>query len=201
VYAVLQLAVERDLRDLRLDVHLHRHHVQALDHVADRLPRARGGAHQQGVGLVDSGHPDAVALDLEGHAAVAALARIQAQRTVAEAAARRPAHAAVHAAGERVARIVEATLALAARAARTDRERIRARRQRDVAVTTGPAARAAAAAAEDFGQAVGQVLGLDVLQLVREQLHPGARAVDALQPLLDLRSEEHTSELQSRENL
>src|SRR3546814_7316732 len=65
VDAVPQVASEGDLGDLRLDVHLHRHHVQALDHVADRLPRARGGAHQQGVGFVDRRHADAVALDLE----------------------------------------------------------------------------------------------------------------------------------------
>src|SRR3546814_3152215 len=80
VDAVPQVASEGDLGDLRLDVHLHRHHVQALDHVADRLPRARGGAHQQGVGFVDRRHADAVALDLEGDAGIAVLARIQAQR-------------------------------------------------------------------------------------------------------------------------
>src|SRR3546814_20331345 len=85
-----EVAGQGDFGDLRLDVHLHRHHVQALDHVADRLPRARGGAHQQGVGFVDRRHADAVALALEGDAGLAVLARIQAQRTVADAGSAAP---------------------------------------------------------------------------------------------------------------
>src|SRR3546814_13605615 len=66
------------------------------------------------------------------------------------------------------------------RSGAADRERIRTGHQRHVAVAAGRTAAAAAAAAEYLGQPVGQVLGLDVLELVREQLHAGAGAVDAL---------------------
>src|SRR3546814_4911693 len=118
VDAVPQVASEGDLGDLRLDVHLHRHHVQALDHVADRLPRARGGAHQQGVGFVDRRHADAVALDLEGAAGIAVLARLQAQRPVADAGS-----AAHPAAPARIDAGVAVIIVLAAGA--DDRERIR----------------------------------------------------------------------------
>src|SRR3546814_853887 len=128
--------------------------------------RARGGAHQQGVGFVDRRHADAVALDLEGDAGIAVLARIQAQRTVADAGS--AAHPAAHA---RIDAGVAVIIVLAAGAA--DRERIRTGHQRHVAVAAGRTAAAAAAAAEHLGQPVGQVLGLDVLELVREQLHAG----------------------------
>src|SRR3546814_4150328 len=116
--------------------------------------RARGGAHQQGVGFVDRRHADAVALDLEGDAGIAVLARIQAQRTVADAGS--AAHPAAH---TRIDAGVAVIIVLAAGAA--DRERIRTGHQRHVAVAAGRSA-AAAAAAHHTGQPVGQVLGLDV---------------------------------------
>src|SRR5690606_31771820 len=55
----------------------------------------------------------------------------------------------------------------------------------------GPAAAVAAAAAAappavDLGEALGEVLRGHVLELVGEQLHAAARAVDARDPLLDL---------------
>src|SRR5690606_40058597 len=135
---ILLAATQAHRVALGLDVRVNRPRVQARDHVPDRLPGTRGGAHQQGVGLVHRRHADAVALHLEGDAAVAVLARVQLQRTVAEpTAAARPAPAAVHAAGKHVAGLVAAAVTLAARAARADRQRIGARRQRYASIATG----------------------------------------------------------------
>src|SRR5690606_2384368 len=85
VDAVLQVAAELHLDHLRLDVDLHRHHVELLDHVGDRLPGARAGTHQQGIGLLHGRHADLVAIDFEVHAGIAVLGR--AQRHLAAAAA------------------------------------------------------------------------------------------------------------------
>src|SRR3546814_18679199 len=72
-------------------------------------------------------------------------------------------------------------IVLAAGAA--DRERIRTGHQRHVAVAPGRSA-AAAAAAEHLGPPVGQVLGLEVLELVRDPRLPCAGAFDAFDTTL-----------------
>ncbi len=172
-------------------MHLHRHHVELLDHVADRAPRLRRGAHQQGIGLGHRRDTHLVAGHFQRHRAVAIAARRQLQAAVtqtttaaatsaaAETAARRTAIAAVaDAAAGHAGAAAQAAVAIAERAAK--HAGFRPRRQRRIGIAT------VAAAAEHFRKTIGQILGLDVLQLVGEQPHAATGTVDTVQPLLDL---------------
>src|SRR5690606_6835105 len=138
---------------------------------ADGTPGLAGGAHQQRVGLVHRGHAHLAAVHLQGDRCIATLALAQRQRATAEPAA--GAVAAAHAAGA----AVHATVA--------DLDRLQPRHQRTAAAAALAAAAAPLAAAVDLCELLGEVLRGDVLELVGEQLHAAAGAVDAFDPLLD----------------
>src|SRR5207342_3335634 len=179
VDAVLEVAAQLDLDYLRLDLHLQRHHVEALDHVADRLPGGRVGPHQQRIGLFDRGHADLGAFDLERDRAIAVgVARIERHAFTKAAGGSGPGVGVVPAVPAGHLRGAAAGIAVV-----VELHRLQARHERRRTVAIGGTA---GAVTEHLRQAIGEILGLDVLELVRIELHTASGAVDAIEPLLDV---------------